>query len=84
MNEDIMKCEEAIRHLAAQLDGELDPLTDGRVERHLRRCRSCFSRAEFERRLKASIGALQREEVSPRLEQRVHALIQNFTPAETG
>lgn len=45
-------CEEALRHLAAYLDGELESGTESEVERHLERCRSCFSRAEFERRLK--------------------------------
>lgn len=48
-------CEEALRRLAAYLDDELDTGAAAEVERHLERCRSCFSRAEFERRLKDRI-----------------------------
>ena len=50
--DDGMGCEEALERLATYLDGELAPDDVPEMEKHLERCRSCFSRAEFERRLK--------------------------------
>jgi anti-sigma factor (TIGR02949 family) len=76
---EITQCEDAIRLLAAHLDRELDDHTHAEVERHLHACRSCYSRAEFERRLKASIAALGHEPVPPELTSRVNSLVQQFT-----
>lgn len=81
MNAGIRSCEDALRLLAAYLDGELDELSDHELERHLRTCRSCYSRAEFERRLKSHVGALGREEVRPELSDRVRTMIRKFTVA---
>jgi anti-sigma factor (TIGR02949 family) len=75
----IRSCEDAIRHLAAHLDGELEQRTAEQLEQHLERCRSCYSRAEFERRLKASLAELGREPVPPALGRRVSELIGRFT-----
>lgn len=73
-----IECEEALRLLAALLDDELLGGTREEVERHLRLCRSCFSRAEFERRLKREISGLGREDVSPAFERRVRRLLGSF------
>jgi anti-sigma factor (TIGR02949 family) len=74
-------CEEAVRLLAAFLDDELPADSRAGMDWHLERCRSCFSRAEFERRLKAEIGRLGREEVTPRFEQRIRRLLADFAAA---
>jgi anti-sigma factor RsiW len=74
-----IECEEALRLLAALLDDELHDGTREEVERHLHLCRSCFSRAEFERRLEREISALGREDVSPAFEHRVRRLLGSFT-----
>lgn len=79
---EIRSCEDALRLLAAHLDGELDSATDSEVERHLARCRSCYSRAEFERRLKASVAALAHEPVRSELSDRIQAVIRRFTVAD--
>jgi anti-sigma factor (TIGR02949 family) len=71
-------CDEALRLLAAFLDDELHADTRAGVDRHLERCRSCFSRAEFERRLKGEIGRLSREEVTPGFEARIRRLLAAF------
>lgn len=76
---DIRSCEDALRLLAAHIDRELDPLSQDRMERHLETCRSCYSRAEFETRLKDNIAALGHEPVRPELASRVHTLIRDFT-----
>ncbi|NDL60931.1 anti-sigma factor family protein [Phytoactinopolyspora mesophila] len=76
---EINTCEDALRLLAAHLDRELNDHTHAEVQRHLDACRSCYSRAEFERRLKASIAALGHEPVPPELSGRVESLIRQFT-----
>ncbi|HXG43538.1 MAG TPA: zf-HC2 domain-containing protein [Gemmatimonadales bacterium] len=72
---DSISCEEALRHLAAFLDGELPLEQQGEVDAHLRRCLSCYSRAEFERRLKARLAALGSANPGPGLEQRIRAML---------
>lgn len=71
-------CDEALRLLASFLDGELQVVTRDRVEHHLEICRACFSRAEFERRLKTELGRLGREEISPGFQQRIQLLVGSF------
>lgn len=80
---EIQSCEEALRLLAAHIDGELEPPTEKGLEDHLARCRSCYSRAEFERRLKEQVSALASEEVSPSLTRRVKSLIGQFDGSRT-
>jgi anti-sigma factor RsiW len=77
-DEMITNCEEALRLLAAYLDGELDVDEHESVEHHLKLCRSCWSRAEFERHLKAQLGDLRRAGVRPSFEQRIRELIAQF------
>lgn len=77
----IMTCEEALRLLATHLDGEIAGAQRDGVDEHLARCRSCFSRAEFERRLKAQLSALRAEPVRPRLEDRIRAVVARFAVA---
>lgn len=81
---DIRTCEDALRVLAEHLDRELDESVDRQVERHLETCRSCWSRAEFEKRLKAALSGLDREPVRPELVDRVGDLIRGFTVAGGG
>lgn len=78
---EIQSCEDALRLLAAHIDRELDAPTSDQVARHLETCRSCYSRAEFEKRLKQDLAALGREPVRPELADRVQKLIRTFTAA---
>jgi anti-sigma factor (TIGR02949 family) len=77
-DENPMTCDEAVRLLAALLDGELHGGPLEAVEHHLEVCRSCFSRAEFEGRLKAEVGRLRQEAVPPSFEDRVRRLLNSF------
>lgn len=56
-------CLESIETLYAYLDGEVrNPADLAKIEHHLGHCRSCYSRAELERRLSGrlrSSGALK-------------------------
>lgn len=68
-------CDEALRLLAEYLAHELDDGAAGDVATHLERCRSCYSRAEFERRLKSQLGTVGTAPVPPSLERRIRLLL---------
>ncbi len=74
----IIDCEEALSRLLDVLDNELHGNGRHEFEHHLERCRSCFSRFEFERRLKTRITALGSEPVSEDLQGRVRQVIDSF------
>lgn len=76
---EIRSCEDAIRLLAAHLDRELDASTEAEMQRHLDTCRSCYSRAEFEKRLRDRLADLGQEPVRPELAGRIESLIDTFT-----
>ena len=71
-------CEEALRRLFEYLDAELHEESRHEMEQHLARCHSCFSRVEFERRLKTHTAALRHEPVSPAFERRIRMLLETF------
>jgi anti-sigma factor (TIGR02949 family) len=71
-------CEEALRRLFEYLDAELHGDSHREMEQHLERCRSCFSRLEFEKQLKAYTKKLGREEIPPELELRIRKLVDGF------
>jgi hypothetical protein len=48
------------------------------MEQHLRTCKSCFSRMEFERRLKEKVGTLRESEVASPLSERIKGLLKRF------
>jgi anti-sigma factor (TIGR02949 family) len=70
-----MQCDDALRLLAQYLDRELTDGEHTEIERHLRTCRSCFSRSEFERRLKGELAALSAADVPTTLQHRIRALL---------
>jgi anti-sigma factor (TIGR02949 family) len=69
-----INCEQVLKYLFAYLDGELDADQLLEISVHLDACRSCFSRAEFERRLKGHLRELAQENVPADFEQRVREL----------
>lgn len=75
---DTIGCEEALRRLLAFIDRELPTPEHEDVEHHLRTCRSCFSRMEFESRLKQQLSALSTDEAPARATTRIRALIKEF------
>ena len=74
----MIDCEEALRRLAEYLDAELHGERGREMEQHLERCRSCFSRVEFEKRLKARTAELCHEPVPAALEGRIRTLLDTF------
>jgi anti-sigma factor (TIGR02949 family) len=78
MAERELSCEEVVEVLCSYLHGELDGDRQAALERHLRRCRDCFSRAEFERRLRERVAATGSARVPERLRRRVRQLLREF------
>jgi len=73
-----LSCEEALQHLYEHLDHALAATDAAEVEHHLETCRACFSRAEFEKRLKERLAAIGRERAPGALQKRVRDLLRRF------
>jgi anti-sigma factor (TIGR02949 family) len=73
-----MTCDEVLGHLLAFLDREMDSHTAAEIERHLEECRGCYSRAEFERKLKSHVRAAGSRTAPERLRERIRRLIERF------
>ena len=84
MNTPITNCEEAVRRLALYVDGEIEPVDRDMVERHIETCRSCFSRIEFEKRLKGQIAGLREPAPDPGFEDRIRRMILGFGDRQSG
>ncbi|ACL72795.1 putative transmembrane anti-sigma factor [Thioalkalivibrio sulfidiphilus HL-EbGr7] len=78
MSEDKLNCEEVIEQLFTYLDGELDHVHSAAIDRHLERCRDCFSRAEFEKRLRERIRASAKASAPDSLHRRVKGLLDQY------
>lgn len=78
-------CAEALRLMSAYLDNELNGVDRNIVALHLSTCKSCFSRAEFERELARHLRQLGRSDVRQEFEQRIRLLVSDFAsaPADT-
>ena len=73
-----MGCERALKRLVEFVDGELPEGEHSGVEQHLRICRDCCSRMEFESRLKERLSALSSDDVPSTTRDRVRELIKRF------
>ena len=71
-------CEEALKHLLAYLDQEIGGVKRRELERHLEICRTCFSRAEFEKQLKTQLQEAGRESVGASFEERIKTLLGRY------
>jgi anti-sigma factor (TIGR02949 family) len=71
-------CTQALKRLVELVDCELGDEDREAVERHLQTCRSCLSRAEFERTLKGKLQSLSQSDVPPKTLELITALIQKF------
>lgn len=78
MSKSKMTCVEVLEHLVAYLDRETDAQTLTEIEWHLEECRGCFSRAEFERKLKAYLRESSSSMAPERLRTRIKGLIDKF------
>lgn len=73
-----IKCEQALRQIFQYVDHELDDTERAAMEHHLHTCHSCYSRSEFERRLKAKLGELKKDDPDLMLRERIKRLLESF------
>jgi anti-sigma factor (TIGR02949 family) len=71
-------CELALKRLIEYVDGELREGEHDSMEQHLRICRNCCSRMEFESRLKERLSTLSNDDVPSKTRDRVRDLIRRF------
>lgn len=71
-------CNEALKHLLEYLDQELEGTKSREVKQHIDRCRSCFSRAEFEQQLKNRLREAGNESSGGEFEKRIKTLLKKF------
>jgi mycothiol system anti-sigma-R factor len=73
-----ISCEELLQQLFDYLDRQVDEGARADIDQHLERCRDCFSRVEFETRLRARVGAAGTQKAPERLHRRVKAILEKF------
>lgn len=78
MTERQIDCEQALAQIFDFIDRELHEADHEAMHRHLAKCKSCFSRMEFERRLKEKLRALREEKVTEKVSERVKDLLKSF------
>jgi anti-sigma factor (TIGR02949 family) len=78
MTKEQINCEQALKQILDFIDHELGEHERAAMQRHLHTCKSCFSRVEFERRLKEKVGALCDDEVPSQLGARIKGLLKSF------
>jgi anti-sigma factor (TIGR02949 family) len=71
-------CEQALKQIFEYIDHELGGADHEAMQHHLHACKSCFSRMEFERRLKEKLGALREEQATDKVSERIKGLLKNF------
>jgi mycothiol system anti-sigma-R factor len=75
---DQISCEDVIGKLLEYLDRELDADAERDVEHHLETCRACFTRAEFERRLRSRVAEAGAAKAPDSLRRRIRSLIGRY------
>lgn len=73
-----LDCEEVIELLFDYLDSEVSNELGSRIERHLKSCRDCFSRAEFEKHLRAKVRETAVAQAPERLQNRISEVLERF------
>ncbi|KAB2912760.1 MAG: anti-sigma factor [Hyphomicrobiaceae bacterium] len=71
-------CEEVLRSLISYLDGELDKAATADIDHHLKHCRTCYSRAEFERHLTELSRKIGPSKAPAELRRRLARLVEGF------
>ncbi|MBX2880903.1 MAG: zf-HC2 domain-containing protein [Granulosicoccus sp.] len=77
-NPSIISCADVLSKLYAFLDGEIDDLTEADIEHHLHHCRECFSRVEFEKKLKERVRETGTIETPPEVKSRLQDIMSKF------
>lgn len=75
---DKISCDDVLAHLVEFLNGEVDEKKKAEIDLHLETCRSCYSRADFERVLKKRLQDANTQDVPDRLKNRINRLLDDF------
>lgn len=73
-----MSCAEVLSELYAYLDKEVDAPTEEDINDHLQDCRECFSRSEFEKKLRQRIAQTGSVATPEDVQERLKSLIKRF------
>ncbi|MFP3921818.1 MAG: anti-sigma factor family protein [Dichotomicrobium sp.] len=73
-----LTCEEVIEKLLEYLDRELDAEAEADIARHIETCRACFTRAEFERRLRQRVVETGERKAPDSLRRRVRSIVSRY------
>jgi mycothiol system anti-sigma-R factor len=74
-----MNCQETLEKLWQYLDKELDSASSVELQEHLEQCRQCFSKAEFEYRLRARLRrSCCEDHAPPELRERLSRLLRLY------
>lgn len=73
-----ISCEQVIDRLVEYLDRELDAAEERDFARHMEACRGCFTRAEFERKLRAKVKETGVAKAPDSLRRRIRALVGRY------
>jgi anti-sigma factor (TIGR02949 family) len=68
-------CEEALKRLFEYIDHELHGRRHEQMEEHLSKCRSCYSRMEFEKRLQQHLKSATDQKAPQDLQNKIKKLI---------
>lgn len=71
-------CERALRQIFEFIDQELGEADHHAMHRHLETCKSCFSRMDFERRLKEKLKALPEKNASRKMSERINEILKKL------
>ena len=78
MKPDSLTCEEAVRLIATFIDRELGESEAAQVHEHIEHCKTCYSRVEFEQKLKSQLTSLRTAAVSTDLAERIRGILHNY------
>ena len=74
-----MNCNESLERLYQYLDSDLEKAPRGEIEKHLERCRHCWDRFEFEKKLIERFkSSCCREKCPDSLRRRIQALLEKY------
>lgn len=73
-----INCEEALKRLFEYIDHELHSHQHDEMEEHLSRCRSCYSRLEFEKRLHQHLKDATQKKAPEELHNKVKSIIRKL------
>ena len=71
-------CNRAMSMLFKYLDDELDDVSEADIKQHVHDCRECFSRVDFEQKLRDKVRQSAQSTVPADVQKRLKRLISNF------